>query len=211
MSRPLILVGGGGHCKSVIEAAESVGMTIRGILDLPESVGTKCLGYDIVGCDDDMHKYVDECDFVVTLGFIKDANLRVKLHQRIEEIGGQLVTVIASTAQVSRYSKIGKGTVVLHQAVVNADANIGEGCIINTFANIEHDAIVEDHCHISTGAMVNGGCKVGARTFLGSQSVMVNGISITSDCLIAAGTMVRKNIIQKGVYSGNPAQLMIKR
>lgn len=28
--KPLILVGGGGHCKSVIEAAESMGLAIGG-------------------------------------------------------------------------------------------------------------------------------------------------------------------------------------
>lgn len=43
--KPLILVGGGGHCKSVIEAAESMGLAIGGILDLLENVGGRILGY----------------------------------------------------------------------------------------------------------------------------------------------------------------------
>ncbi len=209
--RPLVLVGGGGHCKSVIEAAESAGFTIKGILDLPEYVGTKVLGYPVIGTDDEISKYTSEADFVVALGFIKDAILRIKLHEKIEAAGGRLATVIASTAYVSRHAAIGEGTVVLHQAVVNADAGIGKGCIINTFANIEHDAIVEDYCHISTGAMVNGACRVGEATFLGSQSVVVNGVSIAAGSIIAAGSMVRKDIVQKGVYSGNPALLKIKR
>lgn len=58
MSRPLILVGGGGHCKSVIEAAESAGMIIKGILDLPSEVGKNILGYEVIGSDDDIHQYV---------------------------------------------------------------------------------------------------------------------------------------------------------
>ena len=98
----------------------------------------------------------------------------------------------------------------MHQALVNADAKIGKGCIINTFANIEHDAVIGDYCHISTGAMVNGNCVVGQKTFLGSQSVIVNGVSVVEGCVIAAGTMVRKNILRKGVYSDNPAMLKIK-
>ena len=32
--RPIILLGGGGHCASVIEAAESAGVLILGILDI---------------------------------------------------------------------------------------------------------------------------------------------------------------------------------
>lgn len=208
--RPLILVGGGGHCKSVIDAAESTGFIIKGILDLPQYVGTCIFDYPVIGTDDDICRYVSEADFVVTLGFIKDAAPRLRIHEKIEKVGGHLATVIASTAYVSSYADIQPGTVVLHQAVVNAAAKIGKGCIINTFANVEHDAVIEDYCHISTGVMVNGGCRVGEATFLGSQSAMVNGTSITAGCVIAAGSMVRKNLTQKGVYSGNPALLKIK-
>ena len=206
MSRPLILVGGGGHCKSVIEAAESAGMIIKGILDLPSEVGKNILGYEVIGSDDDIHQYVEEYDFVVTLGFIKDPALR----NRIEAAGGTLATVIASTAHVSRHATIGAGTVVLHGAMVNAGTQIGKGCIINTLSNIEHDVIIGDYCHISTGAMVNGDCKVGENTFLGSQSVMVNATSIPANSVFAAGCMIRKSQKVEGIYAGNPAVLMKK-
>lgn len=208
--KELILVGGGGHCKSVIEAAESAGFSIRGILDVAENVGNSVLKYKIIGTDEDIPLFKDECDFVVTLGFIKDTKLRLDLHNRIQESGGHLATIVASTAHVSVYASIGAGTVIMHHAMVNADAQIGYGCIINTFANIEHDTRVGNNCHISTGAMVNGNCRVGARTFLGSQSVVVNGVSIVSDCIIAAGSLVRKNLTRSGIYSGSPAVLMKK-
>lgn len=208
--RSLILVGGGGHCKSVIDAAESAGYTIRGILDLPKYVGRKVYNYSVIGTDSDIPKYVDDNDFIVTLGFIKDASSRIHLHDKIRMAGGCLATIIASTAYVSKYAKIDLGTVILHQVSVNADVKIGKGCIINTFANIEHDSIIGDYCHISTGAMVNGDCEIGEATFLGSQSVMVNGISIMAGSVIAAGSVIQKNIIQRGIYSGNPAKLVIR-
>lgn len=209
-SKNLILVGGGGHCKSVIDVAESAGFKIKGVLDIPENVGKKVLGYEIIGTDDQIPCFVNEVLFIVTVGHIKDAALRIKLHQKILDEGGSLATIVASTAYVSKHAHVGEGTVIMHNAVVNADATIGLGCIINTFANIEHDAQVGDYCHISTGAMVNGNCIVGSGTFLGSQSVMVNGIEIADGCVIGAGTLVRKNLKQKGVYSGSPAVLKIK-
>lgn len=206
-SKNLILVGGGGHCKSVIDVAESAGFKIKGVLDIPENVGKKVLGYEIIGTDDQIPCFVNEVLFIVTVGHIKDAALRIKLHQKILDEGGLLATIVASTAYVSKHAHVGEGTVIMHNAVVNADATIGLGCIINTFANIEHDAQVGDYCHISTGAMVNGNCIVGSGTFLGSQSVMVNGIEITEGCVIGAGSLVRKSLKQKGVYSGSPATL----
>lgn len=208
--RDLILVGGGGHCKSVIEVAESAGRRIAGILDIPENVGKEVLGYQIIGSDEMIPEWLDKAEFVVTVGHIKDASVRIRLHKKIEVAGGHLATLIASTAHVSKYAVIGEGSVIMHHALVNADARIGKGCIINTFSNIEHDAVIGNYCHISTGAMVNGNCLVGDGTFLGSQAVMVNGVSIVGGCVIAAGSMVRKNIVRKGVYSDNPAVLKIK-
>lgn len=209
--RPLILIGGGGHCQSVIEVAESVGRTVQGILDVPEEVGKYVLGYPILGTDDQMADYIDTCEFLVTVGFIKDPTLRTKLFHRVCEAGGTLATLIASTAYVSRHACLGKGTVVMHHAFVNAGAKIGENVIINTFCNIEHGACIGDQCHISTGTMVNGDCKIGNDCFIGSQSVLANGISICSNVVVGAGSLVRKNITRPGVYSGNPAILKIKR
>ena len=211
MKRPLILIGGGGHCKSVIEVAESAGYEIKGILDMPDEVGKEVLpGHKVIGTDDDIPQYVDECNFVITVGFIKNPALRIKLYNKVKEVGGKLATIIASTAYVSKYAEIGEGTVIMHHAFVNAGAKIGDNCIINTFANIEHDAEVGNQCHISTGTMVNGECKIGENCFIGSQSVCANCIEIASDIIVGAGSVVRKSIRVKGIYAGNPAILKIK-
>lgn len=209
--KPLILIGGGGHCKSVIDVAESMGREILGILDMPENIGKTLLGYPIIGTDEDICNYIDKAEFIVTVGFIKDPVVRINIHRKVLDSGGTLATLIASTAHVSRHSIVEEGTVVMHQAVVNADARIGKGCIINTFTNVEHDATIGDHCHISTGAMVNGNCRVGEGSFIGSQSVIVNGVSVAASSVVAAGSMVRKNLVQPGIYAGNPAILYKKK
>lgn len=208
--KPLILIGGGGHCKSVIEAAESAGYQILGVLDMPEDVGKEILSTKVIGTDDDIPAYVDKAEFVITVGFIKSPATRIKLYNRVKEVGGKLATIIASTAYVSKYATIGEGTVVMHQSFVNAGAKVGCNVILNTFTNIEHDAVIGDQCHISTGTMVNGDCKVGNNCFIGSQSVLANGVSIGDDIIVGAGSLVRKSILVKGIYSGNPAILKIK-
>ena len=211
MKHPLILIGGGGHCKSVIEVAESAGYEIKGILDMPDEVGKEVLpGHKVIGTDDEIPQYVEECDFIMTVGFIKNPALRIKLYNKVKAAGGRLATIIASTAHVSKYAELGEGTVIMHQAFVNAGAKIGDNCIINTFVNIEHDAEVGNQCHISTGTMVNGECKIGENCFIGSQSVCANCIEIASDIIVGAGSVVRKSIRVKGIYAGNPAILKIK-
>lgn len=204
-SKNLILIGGGGHCKSVIDIAECSGWTILGILDITENVGNKVLGYSIIGTDEQIPEFIHEALFFVTLGQIKEARLRMTLHDKILSVNGKLATIIASDAHVSKHSEVEKGTIIMHKAIVNADAKIGMGCIINTLANIEHDTTIGDYCHISTGAMINGDCSVGHETFIGSGAVVSNGISIAERCIISAGTVVRKSISVSGVYAGNPA------
>lgn len=202
--KPLVLVGGGGHCKSVIDVAESAGYTILGILDKPSELGKSVLSYQVIGNDNDIPQYVDKAQFLVSVRQIKDASLCIKLHEMIIREGGRLATVIASDAYVSKYATIGDGTVIMHNAIVNAGAVIGQGCIINTFANVEHGVVIGDYCHISTGAMINGGCSIGNGCFIGSQSVLVQGVTIGADRIVGAGSIVVENLLQSGVYVGVP-------
>ena len=194
MDKDIVLVGGGGHCRSVIDAVEQLGLRIRGILDLPELLGQQTMGYEVIGNDDDIAKYARECRFVVTLGSIDDPSRRIALHRAIEAAGGELATIVSPLAHVSRTASLGAGTVVLNFANINAGARVGQSCIVNTGANIEHDAEVGDFTHVSTGAIVNGGARVGARVFIGSGAVIRNGITVCDDALIGMGAIVYRNI-----------------
>lgn len=207
----LILVGGGGHCKSVIDVAESAGYTILGVLDRPEEFGKKVLDYEVIGCDDDIPKYAGNAEFVVTVGQIKSASLRVKLHRLIIEAGGKLATIVSPTAHVSRYASIGEGTVVMHGAVVNADAVIGKGCIINTMAIVEHDAEIGDYCHISTGTIINGGAKIENETFVGSQSVVNQLVKVSRGGVIASLSAINRDTEEDGIYGNLSKRIATKK
>lgn len=206
MERPLILIGGGGHCKSVIEACRSCGRKIIGVMDIPEKVGLNVLGIPIFATEEDIFKYVNDVEFVVTVGFIKDSALRNRIFNHVKNAGGNFGTIVASSAHVSPYSEIGEGTVVLHGACVNACAKVGSNVIVNTLSNIDHDVVVADNCHISTCASLNGMCSVGDSTFIGSQSVVCQCVSICHDVVVGAGSVVTKDIHSPGVYVGSPVR-----
>lgn len=205
--KKIILIGGGGHCKSIIGIAEKCGFDILGIIDRSSEFGNKVLDYQVIGNDDDIKKFVDNAAFHITVGFVKNANLRIKLFDNVIIHGGKIVSIVSPNACVSKYSEIGEGTAIMNFANINAGATIGKNVIINNFANIEHDVKIGDHTHISTGAMINGDCKIGSRCFVGSQAVIANGINICDDAIIGAGAVVVKDITQKGIYVGNPAKI----
>ena len=205
----LILIGGGGHCKSVIDVAECLGYNIIGILDRPTEVGKCVLGYEVIGTDDDMKRFAKEADFIVTVGQIKSPELRIRLHKQLTVAGCSLATLVSPIAHVSHHATVGEGSVIMHQSVVNANAHIGKGCIINTFANIEHDVVVGDYCHISTGAMINGGVHIANGTFIGSQSVINQGIKINKSIVLASLSVVNRDIDCEGIYAGSPAKIIL--
>jgi len=194
---PIILVGGGGHCISCIDVIEETGLyDIIGILDHQEKVGKNILQYQIIGTDDDIPNLISACpNFLITVGQIKSSIVRHKIYKRIKDAGGLLPVIISPFAQISRHSTIEEGTIIMHQALVNASSTIGKCCIINSKALIEHEATIGDFCHVSTASCINGQVKIANNVFIGSNTVIGNNIQITDDTIIAAGSQVLKDIV----------------
>jgi len=191
--KKIILIGGGGHCKSVIDVIEQEKKyKIYGIIDKPEFLGTKILKYKVIGNDLDLKSFAKEVkNALITVGQIKSAKLRIKLFKLAKKAGFILPTVISPNSYVSKYSKIGNGSIVMHQSIVNANTSIGDNCIINSKALIEHDCSISNHCHISTNATINGGVKIGSKCFIGSNVTTKNNIKIKENSFIKAGTITK--------------------
>ncbi|WP_312905603.1 NeuD/PglB/VioB family sugar acetyltransferase [Stutzerimonas nitrititolerans] len=187
----IILVGGGGHCRSVIDVIEQQGKyKIDGIVDLKENIGEKVLGYPVIACDNQLRELFSSCkNALITVGHIKTNSLRLKLYESLKGIGYKLPVITSPLAYVSRHAQIGEGTVIMHHALVNANANIGKNCIINSKALIEHDAQVGDHCHVSTASVLNGGVVVENNTFVGSNSTSKQEANLMG--FIKAGSLAK--------------------
>ena len=193
MREKIILIGGGGHCKSCIDVIEQGDkFKIIGIIDIAEKVGESIFGYKIIGTDNDIPKFVKNYrNFLITIGQIHSPDIRIKLFNIIKELGGHFPIIISPSAYVSQHSKLHEGTIVMHHAIVNAGAVVGVNCIINTKALIEHDAIIGNHCHMSTASTINGGVKVGNCSFYGSEAVSKQDIIIPNNSFIKANSIVK--------------------
>ncbi len=193
MKEKLILIGGGGHCKSCIDVIEKEDVfEIKGILDIKEKVGQKVLGYLILGTDGQIERLAEEkCHFLITLGQLKSADLRENLYNKLKKIDAKIATIISPLAHVSKYAKIGEGSIIMHNAILNAGAVVGQNCIINTKALIEHDVKIGDNCHISTASVVNGEAIIGQKSFVGSNATIVNCAKVSENSFVKAGSLVK--------------------
>jgi sugar O-acyltransferase (sialic acid O-acetyltransferase NeuD family) len=196
MKQEIILIGGGGHCKSCIDVIEmEERYHIAGIVDLPEKLHQRVLGYEIIATDDDLPELAGKYDcFLVTVGQIKSPEPRIALFEKLKGLGLEMPTIVSPLAHVSRHARVGAGSVVMHYACVNAGAVVGDNCIINTMALIEHDAVIGDHCHVSTAAVINGEAKIGRGTFFGSGAVCREGVNIGEGSIVGCGVCVLRDL-----------------
>ena len=191
--KDIILIGGGGHCKSAIDVIEQeCRFKIIGVIDKPELFGKQVIGYEVIGNDKDLKSLVKGCkNALITTGQIRSPFKRINLFETLVRLGFSLPNIISPRAYVSKYAIIGKGTIIMHNAIINAGSTIGDNCIINTNALVEHDSKIGNHCHISTNAVINGGVFLGSGSFIGSGSVTKENIVIDDNFFAKAGTVIK--------------------
>jgi len=198
MSEQIVVIGGGGHAKVVIDCIRACGDVVAGILDDRLEPSTTVLGAPVLGSIADYSAHTS-CKFIIAIG---SNTIRRQLAERMDV---QWHTVIHPSAVCSGYAHLGAGTVVMPNAVINAGAEVGAHCIVNTGAIVEHDNVLGDYVHISPAAALGGTVNIGESTHVGIGATVRNNISICSGCIIGAGAVVVKNITECGTYVGIPA------
>lgn len=195
----LIIIGAGGHGKVIADMAVKNGYTDIGFVD--DHATGMCMGFPIVGSCADLARLDDGAtDFVIGIG---NNAVRKELAWKYDV---NWVRLIHPSAQIGLQVTIGKGTVVMAGAVINACASIGEHCIINTGAIVEHDNVIGDYAHISPGAALGGTVQIGVLTHVGIGAAVRNNIRICGGSTIGAGAVVVKDIDCCGTYAGVPVR-----
>ena len=195
----LIIIGAGGHGKVVADNALKNGY--KTICFIDDHAKGEVAGFPVIGTSEHIERFNDgNTDFIIGIG---NNDVRKMIAQTYNV---NWATIVHPSAQVAFNVEIGKGTVVMANAVINVCATIGEHCIINTGSIIEHDNVIENYVHISPSAALGGTVRVGANSHVGIGAAVSNNIDICSGCTIGAGAVVVKNIIEKGIYIGVPAR-----
>ena len=143
-----------------------------------------------------------EASFVVGIG---NSAIREKIARQLNNV--RWYTAIHPSAVISALdTKIGVGSVIMANAVINPSAYVGEHSIVNTAAVVEHDNHIGSFAHISVGAKLGGTVSVGSHTWVGIGAAISNNISICDHCTIGAGAVIIRDIKESGTYVGIPAR-----
>ena len=209
MCKKLLLIGGGGHCKSVLDSIlESNEYDKIAIIDMPSKIGSDILGIEIIGSDDDLKKlYSQGYKYAfVTIGSVGNTKNREKAAKAIADIGFIVPNIISTTAVLGRDVSLGKGIYIGKNAVINSSVNVGDFSIINSCALIEHDCSLGGFTHISPGTVLCGQVNVGGRVHIGANSTVRQGIHIGDNSVIGIGSVVVSDIGADATAYGNPCR-----
>ncbi len=190
--KKLLLVGAGGHSKSVIDVIENKNeWKIEGLVGRNLEVGKKLLGYQVIATDDDLEKLRREFIYAfIAIGQIKTSDPRRLVAEKLEYLSYKLPNIISPFSVRSQRSSIGFGNFIGHGVIINNSVDIKNHCIVNSKALLEHDVIVNSFCHISTGVILNGGVEIGEGSFIGSGTIVREGIKIPPHSIISAGSRI---------------------
>lgn len=182
----LLVVGAGGHGRSVAEAAELSGQfEVVGFLDDSMPAGETVLGVSVLGPVASMAHHRAAADQAIVA--IGNNAVREKLMQQLAAAGFKWATVVHPRAIVSPSAVLGAGSAVMAGAIVGTEARLGVVSIVNCGAVVDHHATVEDFGHLGVSASMAGGTVLGRGAWMQAGAALGYGVKVPGGVTLAPG------------------------
>jgi len=198
MKERLIIIGGGGHAKVIIDAVLAGGKyEMYGIIDQKIEHWTEILGVRVIGPESTLTEIFKKGikNAFIGVGSIGDCSARKTIYKKLKSVGFELPVIVHPKAVVARDVEFGEGTFVAASATINPGTKVGKNVIINTSSSIDHDCNIGDFVHIAPGAVLCGTVTVGEETHVGMGANIIQGVTIEKKCFITAGCLVKTDQI----------------
>ena len=200
-NKPVVVLGAGGHAKVIAETLGLAGRQILGFLSPDNDPHTPFLNSTILGADDVIERYSPgEIDLVNGVGALPQQDLRWRLAAEMRAKGHCFATIIHPTATISDQAHLDEGVQVMAGVIVQTGSYIGKDTILNTGVIVDHDCRIDENCHLAPGVVCSGGVRVKRGVHVGTGSALIQNISIGSGTVLAAGSVIYRDIPEKVVF-----------
>ncbi|MGZ4953841.1 MAG: acetyltransferase [Methylobacter sp.] len=214
MTKSVIVLGGGGHAKVLIDMLRRLDCQVLGMVDPNQAVGSLVHGLEVLGGDNVVFDYsAAEVELVNGIGSLpKDKGLRASLFNTFSAKGYRFKTLVDPTAIVASDLELSDGVQVMAGVIIQAGTEIAKNTIINSGAIVDHDCRIGRHVHIAPGAVLSGAVKVGDAVHIGTGATIIQGINIGAGSIIGAGSVVTQHIAYNQIiYPPRPQIRSISR
>ncbi|OGN73294.1 MAG: hypothetical protein A2X25_10715 [Chloroflexi bacterium GWB2_49_20] len=200
--KSILIYGGGGHAKSVIDMVKSIGFyNIVGIIDDNIPAQTNIMGIPVLGTRNILTKLREKGVEKAAngVGGILDIKIRIKLFELLESEGFSLPKLIHPRATVETSAMVCEGVQVFANAYIGSETILQQRCMVNTSAVVSHDCVIGAYSHIAPGAMLAGHVQVGEGSLVGMGVTTAIGIKIGNNVRIGNGAIIYSDIPAKTI------------
>jgi UDP-N-acetylbacillosamine N-acetyltransferase len=201
LPRGLVILGFGGHARSVADIALALGIKELLFVDEAARADESLWGFPVRKTFDD--KLPDGWQ-----AFAASGSNQIRYDQVAAILGRSwpLATLVSPTATIGNEAIISAGCFIGHHAHIGPLSSIGTACIINTHAAVDHECKIGNYTHVSVNSSVAGRCRLGSFVFLGTGAVVIDNVCIADSITVGAGGVVVESLAQPGTYVGAPAR-----
>lgn len=202
-STALVMYGGGGHAKTLIDLVRTLGAYhLVGLVDDGLAPGSTVMDLPVLGGAEMLScLFTDGVRLAVNaVGGIGNVAIRVKIFEIIARAGLVCPTLVHPTAWVEPSVQLAEGVQVLAKSYISSASRIGFGTVINAGVVISHDCMIGQVVNLSPGAMLAGGviledyvqvgmaATINLNLRIGQGARVGNGATVKAD--VPAGTVV---------------------
>jgi UDP-perosamine 4-acetyltransferase len=204
---PVVVLGGGGHAKVVVDILEEMGLyEIMGLVT-KDAIGT-LPGYKVLGDDGVLPDLLAQgvTRAAMGIGGFTTNSLRRQVYERAKSLGFEMVTVVHPSAVIAGGVSIGEGSVIFPGVVLNTQVRVGENVVVATGSTVDHETVVEANALISAGVTVGANVIIQEGALLAIGSTVVSGVSIGCRAVVGAGAVVLDDVPDGVTVGGVPAR-----
>jgi len=189
MADSLLILGAGGHGRSIYELAQLSGSFAK-INYLDDSINpSENISRRVIGRIKQLGEYASNYSHAIV--GIGNNKLREELQYKIIEYGVKPATLIHPKAIVSPSARIERGSVIFAGAIIGIEVRVGQGVIINCNSVVDHDGVLEDFSHLGVGVNLAGNSLIGRSAFVQAGSSGGYSSHLESFATCAPGTVLK--------------------
>lgn len=211
-SKPLVIFGTGSLAQLAhYYATREMRLSVAAFaVDTRFKTADTMLGLPVLSWEDELPAQYSpqHASMFVAVGY-RSMNDRQRAYDRAKAAGYELPNIVSQAAFVAETACMGSNNFIMPGAVVEPEAVLGVNNAVWSNVTLCHHTQVGNHNFFASNVTVGGNVSVGDRNFFGFSSIVLQHKAIGHDALIAAGSLVTRDVESLRRYQGSPAKAVM--
>lgn len=200
----MLIAGAGGQGKEVLGVLMLDGF--QGELcffdeneDVPDLLFNKFKVYKTIAEVQDYFQTNDD-RFVVGIGHPR---LREKMTNKLITAGGNLTSIISSSASIFPYNEPYHGLIMQPGSGISHGVQISSSCLIHINATIGHEVIIGKYVTIGPNTSIIGPSVIEDYCSIGANVTILPKVKLGKNAIVGAGALVNQDLQENETFIGN--------